>query len=303
MANGVYGTNIPTQIKNSDIDKYVEIYYSYSETQNSTDINSTNLKKLDAENLRSALADSGDTDTIVEGLYNLKLPMSIFGKKGFYTIYIKPKEISATIFDVSTLKDFSNVRGIVFDTAAMPSELKSNALTNNALVGYRVIYVNDDGTRSSEVRFVTSNNKCKPVANVSTSTSSKSYSYQYNENSSYVFLTLTPSMALSFKSSSTPYIGKASQKVLFVNTMFEPIQIDLEMVENDADRIANLLEGSQLRDLDNGIITTFDTDGNIISQSEVSTLKETATGNPQYEIKENRINNIDSNQTITDKIE
>ena len=36
-----------------------------------------------------------------------------FNKKGFYTIYIRPKEISHTITDVSVLAAYPDVRGIV----------------------------------------------------------------------------------------------------------------------------------------------------------------------------------------------
>ena len=303
MANGVYGTNIPASLNNNDIAKYVDIFYSYSETRNSGDIESSKFEKLDADNLKTAIMNSsGSTDNLIEGLYNLKLPSNIFGKKGYYTIYIKPKEVLLTIVDVSTLKDFSSVRGVVLDTKTLPSEIRSDAETNNGLVGYRIIYKNVDGTRSNDMRIVTSNNRCEPVASVSTTTTSKSYTYQYNENASYTFLTVTPSMPLSFKASSVPYIGKSTQEIYLVNTMFEPVCIELEMVENDADTLANYMNGSQLRDLNNGLLTTFDNEGHIINQCEFSTLKSTETGAPQYEIKENRQSNIDFKQTLNDKL-
>ena len=303
MANGVYGTNIPASLNNNDIAKYVDIFYSYSETRNSGDIENSKFEKLDADNLKTAIMNSsGSTDNLIEGLYNLKLPSNIFGRKGYYTIYIKPKEVLLTIVDVSTLKDFSSVRGIVLDTKKLPSEIRSDAETNNGLVGYRIIYRNDDGTRSNDMRIVTSNNRCEPVASVSTTTTSKSYTYQYNENASYTFLTVTPSMPLSFKASSVPYIGKSTQEIYLVNTMFEPVCIELEMVENDADTLANYMNGSQLRDLNNGLLTTFDNEGHIINQCEFSTLKSTETGTPQYEVKENRQSNIDFKQTLNDKL-
>ena len=248
------------------------------------------------------LSKSETNDNMVDGLYNLKLPTDIFGKKGFYTIYIKPKEIPVTIMDVSTLHDFPTVRGIVIDLKAIPTELKGDASVNNGLVGYRVIYRNNDGTRSNELRIVTSNNKCEPVVNVSTTTNSKTYSYRYNENSTYTFITVTPSMPLSYKASSTPFIGKATQNIYLVNTLFEPICIELEMVENDIDTVTNILTGNQLRDLNNGLLTTFDKDNNILVQHEMSTLKSSETGTPQYEVKENRSDNIDFTQTITDKL-
>lgn len=296
MANGLFGTNIPVTIDN--ISEYVDIFYSYSQTYNSTDVESAQFSKLDASNLRNVISDEED-NSVVEGMYNLKLPMNIFGKKGVYTIYIKPKEIPVTILDVSTLRDFPNVRGIVFDTTELPSILQ----TNNTMVGYRIIYLNEDGTRSPEVRIITSNNSCEPSTSVSAKANSNSYSYIYNENGSLMFATVTPSMPLSFKATSTPFIGRSTQKAYLVNTLFEPVRINLEMTENDADTLATLIDGTQLRDLNRGIITTFNDKNQIVSQHEVSTLKETETGTPQYEIKEKRTTNIDFTQTIIDKID
>ena len=69
MANGVYGTNIPASLSNNDIDKYVDIFYSYSETRNSGDVESSKFEKLDADNLKTAIANgSGSTDNLIEGL-------------------------------------------------------------------------------------------------------------------------------------------------------------------------------------------------------------------------------------------
>jgi hypothetical protein len=304
MANGLYGANIPALINDNDITKYVDIYYNYSETRNSSDVESSYFTKLDAENLKNVALTTDDdtTDTIVEGLYNLKLPSNVFGSKGFYTIYIKPKEVAVTIADVATLKDFPSVRGIVIDTKSVDSDILTQCKTNNGLVGYRIIYKNDDGSRSSDIRIVTSNNRCEPVTVSTQTTSSNSYAYQFNDNASYTFLTVSPSLPLSFKASSAPFIGKSSQDVYLVNTLFEPICIELEMVDNDADTITNLITGSQLRDLSRGLITTFDTSGNIIAQHELSTLRTDDSDGAQYELKYNRSNNIDSTQTLEDKV-
>jgi hypothetical protein len=136
----------------------------------------------------------------------------------------------------------------------------------------------------------------------SNSSSDKSYTYRYNENSTLSFLTVTPSSAPSFKANAAPYIGKPTQRILLVNTMFEPVMIDLELVEHDADTISTMLEGSQLRSLDNGLITTFNSDNEIYNQSENFTLKDSETGQPIYEVKQNRTNNVDYSQTLDDKI-
>lgn len=311
MANGVYGTMIPSLIDKENIKNYVDIFYSYSETRNSSDVDVSSFVHVDPNDIDSYLSainyesNQGNESidgNLLDGMYNLRLPANIFGRKGFYTIYIKPREVEVRIMDVSTLKDFQNVRGVVLDLTTIDNFVKNDASVNNGLVGYRLVLVDSNGKRSRDVRIVTSNNKCQPITSTSSSTNTRSYSYQYNNNSSFTFLTVTPSTPLSFNADATPYIGKATQSAYLVNTFFEPVCIELEMVENDADTLAAMIGGSQLRDLNNGLITTYDNNNNIIMQHEMSTLKKTETGVPQYEVRERRTDNIDFSQTLTDKI-
>ena len=244
-------------------------------------------------------------DEIVDGMYTLQLPLSDFNKKGFYTVYIKPKEYAINITDVGCLSAYSDVRGIILDTNAISDEyaiIKNMARTNNGLVGFRIVFLDENGVREDYYRIVTSNNKCEPVIQAPNSSSDKTYTYRYDDSSSLTFLTVSPSSAPTFKSNATPYIGKPTQRILLVNTLFEPIQLDIEMVTHDADTISNMLEGSQLRDLDNGLVTTYNEKNEIYAQSEHYTLKENASGNPVYEVKKNKTDSIDFSQTIDDKL-
>ena len=300
MGVGVYGTNIPSTVDSSMVD----IYYSYQETRSSDSTEKAVFRKLPSNILSKAVLDSPDTTgNVIEGLYNIKLPMEYFSNKGFYTVYIKPREIEAVIGDVSTLSAHQNVRGIVIDSASIQdASFRTKLLTNNSLVGYRIIYLDNMGERLNYFRLITSNNKCEPVIQSSDNSSNKSYTYRYNESSSLVFLTLTPSSAPSFKANAAPYIGKTTQRILLVNTEFEPVMLDIEMVDHDADTISNMLEGSQLRNLDNGLVTTFNNDNEIYHQTEHFTLKDSETGKPVYEVKNVRKNNVDYTQTLEDKI-
>ena len=296
-STGVYGTTVPVRVKQNDI----EIFYAYHETRTSDSVENSVFKKLPSTILSDVVydGDEGAVDDVLEGLYNLKLPLQYFNRKGFYTVYIKPKEIEAVITDVSTLTAFPNVRGIVLDINQINnSSIQEKARTNNELVGYRVIYLDEKGNRQPFYRIITSINKCEPVVKAPTSSSDKSYTYRYEDSSSLVFATLSPSSAPSFKGNALPYIGKPTQKILLVNTFFEPIQIDIEMTTHDADTISYMLENSQLRDIDNGLITTFNDKNEIYHQSEHYTLKDQYTGDPVYEVKENRNNNIDFSQTL-----
>lgn len=301
MSTGVYGTTIPSRVTSNDVD----IFYAYHETRSSDSVENAVFTKLPSSILSDAIYD-GDTDytdNILEGLYNLKLPMQYFNRVGFYTVYIKPREIPVVISDVSTLSQFPDVKGLVIDTTAIEDEaFRSKLSSNNGAVGYRIIYISDTGERQSYFRLVTSNNKCEPVIQSTSESSNKSYTYRYNDTSTLSFVTVTPSSAPSFKSNAVPYIGKPTQRVLFVNTLFEPVMLDIEMTRHDMDTLSYMLEGSQLRDLDNGLVTTFDKDNQIYHQSEHYTLKDSATGNPVFEVKRDRGDKIDFSQTLEDKI-
>lgn len=260
MANGTYGIKKPANITADDVD----IFYYYKPSRSSDSSNFKGFKKIeDPSTILYTCHRDSDIDTKISGLYNLRLPLEIFGKKGIYTIYITPKEINATIVDVSTLTgDFSNVRGVVFNLGG--------EYPNGSLVGYRVDFLdeNDKKNPTGEYRIITSNNKCEPVSqNVSNGSIQNGVRYRFNDSSDLVFCTVTPSTAPSFKSTDLPYIGKIGSEVKLVNTKFNPIMVEVEMVKHDIETVSTMLEGGQVRNLDNGIITTFDEDGNIYHQA------------------------------------
>lgn len=252
MANGTYGIRKPAYIEPSD----AEVFYYYRPTRGSEAKGFTEWKTGDTSWLSSVSVNS----SVLPGMYNLRLPLEKFGKKGIYTIYVKPREIDSRIYDVSTLTgNYTHIRGIVI-------EAKDGIDTD--IVGYRVEYFDEDGNRSNDYRIITSCNRCEPVSqNVAGSTMQKAVRYRFNDSSNLLFCTLTPSTAMSFKSSDLPLIGKTGQNIKLVNTKFNPVMIEVEMVEHDADTLSIMLEGSQVRDLDHGIITTFDSDGNIYHQA------------------------------------
>lgn len=271
MANGTYGIRKPANITYNDID----IFYHYRPTRGTEAPGFSEFKKLDPAEVFSGCYAS---DRPVSGLYNLRLPLETFSGKGIYTIYIVPKEIETTIADVSTLTgNYTNIRGIVFN-ASYSGDSMPIPTGNGELVGYRVEYY-DGSAKTGDYRIITSNNKCEPVyQNAAGSAMQKSVRYRFNDNSPLIFCTVTPSTAPSFKSGSLPNIGYTGQKVHLVNTKFNPILLEVEMVTHDADTISIMLEGSQVRNLDEGIITTFDEDGNIYHQAVYGNITEPNSG-------------------------
>lgn len=303
-ALGAYGTTIPINIKDSDINQLVDISFCYHETRSYDSLSNATFKNLPSSVLTRAKREDDNVDVYPEGMYNLQLPLSEFNKKGFYTVYIKPKETKTTITDIGSLTAFPDVRGIVLDTSKITTNtlVREKARKNNELAGYRIVYLDETGGRQDYYRIITSNNKCEPVVTMPATSSDKTYTYRYEDSSTLTFITLSPSAAPMFKDNQSPYIGKVGQEILLVNTLFEPIQIDIEMTTHDADTISYMLEGSQLRDLDNGLVTTFNDKSEIYHQAEHFTLKDQYSGKPVYEVKENKENGIDFSQTIEDKI-
>lgn len=297
--NSTYGN-----VKSAFIDpqKDVEIFYHYRPTLNSEDINYRDFKKI--ENVNSVFAPveientaknaNGEPfpDAILPGIYNLSLPVNIFGRKGFYTVFIRPKEIYCTITDVGALGAYPDVRGIILDM----NKIDSNRVMfgNDNLVGYRIEYLDTNLKRQDYYRLITSNNFAEPITQNLTSSNTNSNAYRFNESGSLVFLTLSPSTSPSFKASSKPYIGTPNQTIIISNTKFDPVCLRIEICENDFDTIATSIDGNQIRSLDNGLLTTYNEDMEIFKQFEFYTVKDNYNKNAKFEVKKRRTDNIDN---------
>ena len=286
---GTYGTIKPADI---NIDKDVEIFYHYRPSLNSDDTNFTNFKTLETSCLVPCnVASEESTGITISGLFNLKLPLDKFGKKGIYTIYIRPKEKDIQIHDVGILAAYPDVRGVIFDANDLP-----DFMTNNSLVGYRIEYADNDNKKTGDFKIITSSNLTEPISYPLTNTSEKGTKYRFTMGGQMIFCTVTPSLASTFKPNDVPSIGYSGQNIKLVNTKFNPVMIELEMVEHDDETITYMLEGNQLVDKDRALITTFNPNGEIYHQAEYGTYKDDY-GNPLYEFKKQR-DNIDFNQNL-----
>lgn len=300
MANNTYGIVRAALIDPSD----VEIFYSYRPTRNSEDESFKKWRKIDdvaSVFSNGELETSTEADIRLPGMYNLNLPVSIFGRKGFYSIYIRPKELTCTIKDVGALESYPEIRGIVLDMNDIPEN--RSLFTNDNLVGYRVEYYNFQGDglmRQQYYRLVTSNNLCEPVSqNVITSNTS-SNGYRFNAGGTLCFITLTPSTAPSFKPNATPYIGVPNQKIVLVNTKFDPVTLEVNIVENDMDTLSYGIYGETVRNLDNGRVSIYNRDDEIFKQFEFSTVKDNYTNRSIAELKQDVSDNIDTSLDINE---
>lgn len=298
--NSTYGIVKPSLV---DPSQDVDVFYHYRPSRSSEDTSFKQFKKIsDVSSIfsNSEFENTDEPDMRLPGMYNLNLPVSIFGKKGIYTIYIKPKEIRCTIKDVGSLAAYPDVKGIVIDM----NEVENQSLFSaDKLVGYRVEYFeyeNNGLRRQQYYRLITSNNMCEPVSQNLTSANTNSNGYRFNGSGSLCFMTLTPSTSPSFKSNSKPYIGTPNQKIVITNTKFDPVMIELEMVDHDIETLSIMAEGEQVRNLENGRVSTYNFDGEIYKQMEFFTVKDNYTKNSVAEVKTDKSDNIDNSLDIND---
>ncbi len=285
MATGNYGTIRPADVSVDD----VEIFYSY--TPNRESLIDVELLPLDPAQVLIPATNPSNVSEIFGGLYTLKLPTSVFGTKGFYNIIIRPKQIRTTIQDCGVLVDNQDVKGLVFDINQIPLELQ-NRFENGNLVGYRVEYLKEElGTGQDKLqnmyRIITSNNRALPITQPQ-GNSNASQSYSFNDNSTSVFCTVSPSSAPSIKPNAIPFIGNPQQQVIITNTFFDPVMLEIEMVEFDHETLAYALFSNQTKSLEDGIYTIYNFGNQIYRQYNLYEVKDQFTGKPLYEVREQK---------------
>jgi hypothetical protein len=290
MSLGSYGIVRPADVSPSDVD----IFYTYSTSRDFGNQSSLNRLATSASDILIPHFQNQSTGApangieLFGGMYTLKLDSTIFSQKGIYNIIIKPREIRTTLVDCGVLSALPNVRGIVVDTTSPGLALFADKLVNGGLVGYRVEYLNNNGTKVQNFyRIVTSANRCEPVNQNLTNTSQTAVRYRFNDSGSLLFLTVTPSSAPNVKPNAVPYIGTRNQDVIITNTFFNPIMLEVEMVEYDETTLAYGLYGPQTKSMDDGIYTIYDFEKNIYKQYNLFEIKD-EFDETLYEIREPR---------------
>jgi hypothetical protein len=298
MAIGSYGTIRPSDVSPAD----VEIIMNYTATRDVTD--QFVLTKLDAQTiLRPYFANSetgGNAGVeVLGGLYNLTLPANQFNALGIYTLYIRPAEIRTVISDCGVLSALPNVKGIIIDISDVPTQYQ-NKFVPQGLVGFRVEYLNPDGSKIPNFfRVITSSFFCEPVVTNEVNTTQKAIRYRYVDgDSNLLFLTLSPSSSPTNKPNSTPFIGQPDQDIIITNTFFNPVSVEVEMVEYDVSSLAIALYGNQTKSIDDGIYTIYDSNDNIYRQYNLYEIRDQFNA-LLYEVRQSRGNNIDFSKNFT----
>jgi hypothetical protein len=297
MAVGTYGTIRPADVSPED----VEIILNYTPSRDVTD--EFVLKKLNAANILRPYFNNNNTGgnpvEILGGLYNLRLPAEEFNRLGIYTLYVRPAQIRTQITDCGVLSALPNVKGLVINLDNVPSDAR-NKFVAQGLVGFRIEYLNDNGTKIPNFfRIVTSNFFCEPVLQNLTNTAQKAVRYRYVDGeTNLMFLTLSPSSSPSNKPNATPFIGQPAQNIILTNTFFNPITIDIELVDQDISTLAIALYGNQTKSIDDGIYTLYDSSNNIYKQYNLYEIRD-EFNSLLYEVRQDRGDNIDFSKNFS----
>jgi hypothetical protein len=298
MAIGSYGTIRPSDVSPQD----VEIIMNYTPTRDVTD--QFVLTRLDAQTILRPYFANTETGgnagvEVLGGLYNLTLPAAQFNALGIYTLYLRPAQIRTVITDCGVLSALPNVKGIVIDITNVPVEYQ-NKFVPQGLIGFRIEYLNPDGSKIPNFfRVVTSSFYCEPVVTNEVNTTQKSIRYRYVEgDSNLMFLTLSPSSSPTNKPNATPFIGQPNQDIIITNTFFNPITLEVEMVEYDVSSLAIALYGNQTKSMDDGIYTIYDSQNNIYRQYNLYEIRDQFNA-LLYEVRQNRNDNIDFSKNFT----
>jgi hypothetical protein len=285
MAIGTFGNIRPADITPADLD----IFYTYTPNRETSPTGFSALTSTDV--LTEFKLPSSDPnfgsgeENLMGGVYNLKLQATVFNQLGIYTIYIRPKLVRTIISDCGVLSSLPSVKGLVINANSIDANLRAN----NALQGFRVEYLEDDGTKiRNVVRFVTTSNKVVPVTDNIANTSQTAVRYRFDDAGNLLFLQVTPSSSSSVKPNSAPFIGKPNQTIFLSNSNVNPETIEIEMVENTIDTLVDYVAGEQIRDVKKGILTYYDKNREITKQFDVYNIEDNINQEELFEVKEKR---------------
>lgn len=275
MAVGIFGSRKLADISFDDVD----ILYAYSATRE--EIGDVQMQPL-FNNITSV-----DFKKMIgsDGLFKLRLPASVFKNLGFYSILVKPKSFETTIMDCSYVVTSDNnaiqisKRGIVIPTLQF--------LKTASLVGYQIEYFDRNNVKIRNLSRIITSSDLVNISPNSVGISQGSVTYVLDPNGNNLFLTVTPDEGSLISKNQKVDIGSKGDKILLTNTYFDPFYLEVEMVEHTLNTLAFALYGNSTRDLETGILTYFDTNGNIYRQYNLYTQKKQFT-NGNIDVREER---------------
>lgn len=284
MAVGTYGA-----VKLADCDfNDVDVLYAYSPNRES-------LGDIQFQPLYNSVTNNEFRKMLgADGGYKLRLPANIFNRLGFYLIQIRPKVFQTQIVDCSFVITNNDQELQISKKGIVIPKLQFQS--TGSLVGYQIEYFDDNGVKIKNFhRIITSSDLVSINPNNNT-TNASSTTYVLDSGGNQLFLTLTPDEASLITNEASSDLGKSGQRILLSNTFFDPIMIEVEMVDQSVKTLSYALYGQSTRDLETGVYSIFDEDGNLYKQYNLLTRKKQFTDG-SIDVKEERTN-IDRSQTF-----
>lgn len=284
MAVGTYGT-----VKTADCDfNDVDVLYSYSP-------NRETLGDIQFFPLYNSVTNNEFRKMIgADGGYKLRLPASVFNKLGFYMILVRPKTFQTTIADCSYVVTNNDTEIQISKKGIVLPKLQFQS--SGSLVGYQMEYFDDNGVKIKNLHRIITSSDLVSINPINNSSNAGSTTYVLDPNGNQIFVTLTPDEASLITSQASVSLGKSGQNILLSNTFFDPTMIEVEMVNQSIKTLGYALYGQSTRDLETGVYSVFDEDGNLYKQYNLLTRKKEFT-NGNIDIKEERTN-IDKSQSF-----
>lgn len=283
MAVGIYGSKKLADCDFNDVD----ILYSFSPTRDELGDFQLNPLFSNVTNNEFRKFLGGD------GAYKLRLPATVFNQLGFYVILIKPKSFETEIVDCSFVVTSNDQevqiskKGIVIPKLSFQS--------TGSLIGYQLEYFDDNGVKIKNFHRIITSNDLVSVNPSNASSNASSTSYVIDPNGNQLFLTLTPDEVSLISNESKPDLGKAGQKIIISNTFFDPVMIEVEMVDQNIKTLSYGIFGNAIKDLETGVFSIFDENNNLYKQYNLLTRKKQFS-NGRLDIKEERTSiNLDQN--------
>lgn len=284
MAVGTYGS-----VKLADVDfNDVDVLYSYAPNRES--LGDTQFQPIynSVTNNEFRKMIGGD------GGYKLRLPANVFNRLGFYLILIRPKIFQTEIVDCSFVITNNDQEIQISKKGIVIPKLQFQ--NTGALIGYQVEYFDDNGNKIKNFHRIITSSDLVSVNPSNNTTNNSSTTYVLDPNGNQLFLTLTPDEVSLLTNQLSPDLGKSGQQILLSNTFFDPVMIEVEMVDQSIKTLSYALYGESTRDLETGVYSIFDEAGNLYRQYNLLTRKKQFT-NGNIDVKEKR-ENIDRSQTF-----
>lgn len=284
MAVGTYGT-----VKLSDADfNDLDVLYAYSPNRES-------LGDIQFFPLYNSVTNNEFRKLIgADGGYKLRLPASVFNKLGFYMILIRPKTFQTTIVDCSYVVTNSDTEIQISKKGIVIPKLQFQS--TGSLVGYQMEYFDNNGAKIKNFHRIITSSDLVSINPSNNTTSASSTVYALDPNGNQIFVTLTPDEASLITSQASTSLGKSGQNILLSNTFFDPVMIEVEMVDQNIKTLSYALYGQSTRDLETGVYSIFDEQGNLYRQYNLLTRKKAFTDG-RIDVKEERTS-INRTQTF-----